>query len=143
MPVTYAIDTKERVIRTRCIGNATLAEVVEHFRELERDPNCVDRLDVLLDLSEMTSLPRAVDIKAVPFEIARIREKVRFDACAVVATTDPLFGMLRMFEVLAERYFQAIHVFRTGAEAETWLKVQRQDSEAEGGSISAEARDKA
>ncbi|MFZ0276930.1 MAG: hypothetical protein WA254_20925 [Candidatus Sulfotelmatobacter sp.] len=143
MPVTYAIDTKERVIRTRCVGVATLAEVVEHFRELERDPDCVDRLDVLLDLSEMTSLPRAIDIKAVPFEIARIREKVRFDACAIVATTDPLFGMLRMFEVLAERYFRVIHVFRTRAEAETWLKLQRQAAEGGGESISDEARDKA
>ena len=133
MPVTYAIDTKERVIRTRCVGMATLAEVVAHFRELERDPDCADRLDVLLDLSEMTSLPRALDIKAVPFEVARVREKVRFDACAIVAPTDPLFGMLRMFEVLAERYFRVIHVFRTRAEAEAWLKLERQRAGDEGG----------
>jgi len=129
MPVTYAIDPKERVIRTQCVGMVTLVEVVGHFRALERDPDCTGVLDVLLDLSEMNNLPRALDIKAVPFELARIREKVRFGACAIVASTDPLFGMLRMFEVLAERHFRVIHVFRTRAEAETWLVLERQASE--------------
>jgi hypothetical protein len=129
MPVTYTIDTQERVIRTHCIGMATLAEVVGHFRALERDPECAGRLDVLLDLSEMKSLPKAGQIQAVPYEVARIREKVRFEACAIVATTDPLFGMLRMFEVLAERYFRVIHVFRNRAEAEAWLVSERQTSE--------------
>ncbi len=126
MPVTYAIDAQERVIRTRCVGRVTLAEVVGHFRELERDPDCVGRLDVLLDLSETNSLPRTQDIQAIPNELARIREKIRFEACAIVASTDALFGMLRMFEVLAERYFRVIHVFRSRAEAETWLVPQRQ-----------------
>jgi hypothetical protein len=41
-----------------------------------------------------------------------------------------------MFEVLAERYFRVIHVFRTRPEAETWLKLQRQAAAAGGGSIS-------
>jgi hypothetical protein len=48
-----------------------------------------------------------------------------------------------MFEVLAERYFRVIHVFRTRAEAETWLTLQRQASEAGGGSTSDDARNKA
>ncbi|MGA8216676.1 MAG: hypothetical protein WB799_24030 [Candidatus Sulfotelmatobacter sp.] len=144
MPVTYVIDTQEKVIRTQCVGMSTLAEVVDHFRALERDPECVGHLDVLLDLTEMKSLPNARQIQAVPYEIARIREKVRFGACAIVATTDPLFGMLRMFEVLAERFFRVIHVFRTKAEAETWLASERQQSsQVDGGSISEGIRSEA
>jgi hypothetical protein len=138
MPVTYAIDMQERVIRTRCMGMVTLAEVVEHFRELEHDPDCVGSLDVLLDLSETTSVPEARQIQAISFEIGRIRDKVRFGACGIVATTDALFGMLRMFEVVAERFFRVIHVFRSRAEAETWLVSERQSSEAGSGSISTE-----
>jgi hypothetical protein len=128
MPITYAIDTSERVIRTRCVGMTTFAEVAGHFQELERDPECVGHLDVLLDLSEMTSVPLARQIQAVPFEIMRVGKKVRFEACAVIATTDALFGMLRMFEVLAERFFRVIHVFRTKAEAEAWLVSEKQRS---------------
>lgn len=125
MPVIYTIDAKEKLIRTSCIGNVTLAEVIEHFRMLERDPDCRDRLDVFLDLSETSSLPASGQISAVADEIKRIQKRVRFSACAVVAQRDALFGMLRMFEVIADQYFHAIRVFRASAEAEAWLQSQR------------------
>jgi hypothetical protein len=138
MPVTYKIDTQERVIRTQCIGMVTLADVVDHFRDLVRDPDCAGSLDVMLDLSETNSVPEARELQAIPFELSRIRDKVRFGACAIVATKDALFGMLRMFAVMAERFFRAIQVFRSRAEAETWLVLQRQaSSQAGSGAVSA------
>jgi hypothetical protein len=134
MPVTYKIDIKERLICTQCVGLVTLAEVVDHFQELGRDPNCAGHLDVLLDLSETNTVPKTAEIQAIPYEIARIREKVRFQACAIVALRDPLFGMLRMFEVMAQQYFRVIHVFRSMAEAEEWLVSERRQPSQVGGS---------
>ena len=128
MPVTYTIDTKERLIRTRCTGMVTFAEVVEHFRELERDPECAEGLDVLLDLSETKSLPDARQIQAVSYELQKVQKNVRFGACAIVAVRDALFGMLRMFEVMAQDRFRVICVFRATSEAEAWLVSQRQQS---------------
>jgi hypothetical protein len=125
MPVTYAIDVKEKLIRTKCVGDVKFQEVIEHFRTLERDSNCADRLDVFLDLSRITSLPATGQISGVAREIARIKEKVRFNVCAVVAPTDAIFGMLRMFEVMAKPYFNEIRVFRLAADAEAWLTSQR------------------
>jgi hypothetical protein len=125
MPVTYVIDQQEKLIRTRCIGNVVVGEVINHFRTLERDPECPDRLDVFLDLSETTSLPFTAEINAVAQEINRVRKKVRFGACAVLATADALFGMMRMFAVLAGSYFSDIQVFRSAPEAEAWLAAQR------------------
>ena len=128
MPVIYTIDAKERLIRTRCVGNVTLVEVVSHFRELERDPNSAGHLDVLLDLSETSSLPSSAQISAVADEIRRIQETVRFNTCAVVAQRDALFGMSRVFEVMTEPYFRAVRVFRVSADAEAWLAAQRLSS---------------
>jgi hypothetical protein len=125
MSVTYVIDTKEKLIRTTCVGNVTLNEVTAHFRTLERDPNCPDILDVFLDLSETTSLPLSGQISAVAVEISRIKKKVQFNTCAVVATRNALFGMLRMFSVVAAPYFTAIRVFRVASEAEEWLASQK------------------
>jgi hypothetical protein len=125
MPVTYVIDAQQKLIRTKCIGNVTLPEVIGHFRELERDPDCPHQLDVFLDLSETGSLPLTHDISAVAAEIGRIRKKVRFNACAVVATRTALFGMLRMLEVMAAPYFGAFRVFRAASQAEEWLASQR------------------
>lgn len=54
-----------------------------------------------------------------------IRDKVQFGCCAVVATRDAMFDMMRVFEVRAGDHFDAIHVFRETAEAEIWLASQK------------------
>ena len=37
-------------------------EVIDHFQQLAHDPNCPDRLDVLLDLSEETTIPQSREL---------------------------------------------------------------------------------
>jgi len=123
MPVTYRIDQAKHRIHTRCIGPVAFDEVRQHFADLMLDPDCPERLDVLLDLSEMTSLRTSGQLSAVTTEIARVRPRVRFDGCAIIASRDALFGMARMFEVFAETYFVATRVFRTADEGATWLEM--------------------
>jgi hypothetical protein len=132
MPVEYQIDKVNRIIRTRCTGPVTIEEVVEHFHVLERDPDCPDFVNVLLDLSKQTSIPKKENLQAVTGEIKRIRGRVQFGSCAIVACTDALYGMLRMFEVFAEQLFRELYVFRTVREAEAWLTSQHPTTSAAG-----------
>jgi hypothetical protein len=125
MPVSYSLDQGSAVIRTRCTGDVTFAEVVDHFRALRQDPNCPACLDVLLDLTKITSIPSSDQLQAVSRVIGGVQETVRFDGCAIAASTDVLFGMSRMFEVLARESFRATCVFRTVDEAEAWLLARR------------------
>src|SRR5262245_24893087 len=125
MAVTYQIDRANRIIRTRCQGDVTLEEVINHFRALEQDTDCPNYLDVLLDVSENTSLPKKGNLWDVTREIGRVRGRVQFGACALVARTAVRFGMHRMFGVFSEQYFRESRVFRTVIEAEEWLKSQR------------------
>jgi len=74
-----------------------------------------------LDRSAETSVPTSDNLRDITREISRIRGKVQFDTCAIVAGTDELYGMLRMFEVFAEQYFRESCVFRTTSQAEVWL----------------------
>jgi SpoIIAA-like len=125
MPVTYNIDQIHKIIRTNCIGNVTLEEVLDHFHMLERDPDVPASLDVLLDLTQTTSLPESDQLRAITGEISRIQRKmVRFDACAIVASSDALYGMARMFAVFAADYIRSARVFRELDQAETWLESQ-------------------
>lgn len=126
MPVIYQIDKTRKLIRTQCIGAVTFKEVTDHFRLLEQDPDCPERLDVLLDLTAMGSMPESIELMAVSQEIGRIRGRVRFNACAIVVQTDALFGMIRMFEVFVEGQFDLTKVFRTVNDAETWLILQKE-----------------
>ena len=125
MPVTYQIDRANRLVHTTCTGPITLADVIDHFRTLEQDPACPDCVDVLLDVQEGTTVPKSAELRDVAREIARIRGRVQFGVCAIVANTDILFGMMRMFEVFAEDYFHETQAFRTVGEAEAWLALQR------------------
>jgi len=125
VPITYQIDVDKRTIRTKAVGYLTLLEVIDHFRTLEQDPQCPERADVFLDLSEVDSLPETPQISTVVNELKRIRGKRRFDACAILATNDALFGMMRMFEVRAEDFFRVTRTFRIATEAEAWLVSQQ------------------
>ena len=131
MPVTYQIDPHSKTIRTKCAGHLTLPEVVEHFKALERDPECPHQANVFLDLSQVSSLPDTRQLSVVVAEMKKIRSKVRFEACAIVASRHALFGMMRMFEALAAELFRVTGTFRTAAEAEEWLALQRSPVESE------------
>jgi hypothetical protein len=122
MPITYTIDVPGALIVTRCFGRVTFAEVQEHFRELARVwPPVVDRLDVLLDLLDQTSLPGLRDLEEVATEIDRQIGLRRFGRCAIITEQDTLYGSMQMFEALVGRLFDSVRVFRTPSEAVVWL----------------------
>ena len=125
MPITYTFDADRRTVRTRCVGDVKVQEVLDHFRTLAADPNCPEYLDVFLDLSEVESLPKADQLSMVAERMQQVRGRVRFGACAILVTREALFGMMRMFEVLAEKAFRVTNTFRVAAEAEAWLANQR------------------
>ena len=125
MSVTYNVDADKRRVRTKCVGSVTLHEVIDHFRTLQQDPDCPDRLDVFLDLSDVDSLPETGQLSTVVSEMKRIRSRVRFGACAILASRDAVVGMMRVFEVMAEECFRVTCTFRVADEAEAWLVSQQ------------------
>jgi hypothetical protein len=125
MPITYQIDQTAALIRTRCYGVVVIGEVRDHFQALARDPDRPDRLDVFLDLRDVTSSPAASDIREAGQIVARLPANVRFGACAIVAQRDAIYGISRMFSVFVEQFFSAIRAFRSAPEAEEWLHEQR------------------
>jgi hypothetical protein len=128
MPVTYEIDPAKNLIRTKCTGDVNPEEVAAHFRNLSQDPNRPARLNVLLDLTEETSLPETQDLREVSHQLRALLGSVQFGACAIITCNQALFGMMRMFEVLAHECFAVTQVFRTVAEAEAWLELSESKS---------------
>jgi hypothetical protein len=125
MSVTYQLDPETGFIETHCKGDVTFDEVMRHFQALEADPLLPECLDVLLDLGDLTSVPESGQLQQVAGAVGRLRGKVRWGACAIVAISDVLFGMSRMFEVFADQKFASTHVFRGRADAKHWLAQQR------------------
>jgi len=88
---------------------------------LSTDPLCVGDLDVLLDVDSAERFPQVSELGSVVTEVAKISHQVRFGLCAIIASNVTMFGMMRMFEVLAGRYFRAVRVFRKASAAKEWL----------------------
>jgi hypothetical protein len=116
----YTIDVPRALIVTRCIGRVTLAEVQEHFQELARVWPPVDRLDVLLDLTDQISLPTLRDLEEAATELDKQIGPRRFGRCAVV-TPEAIHEPMQMFGVLVGRLFDAIEIFPTPSAALMWL----------------------
>jgi hypothetical protein len=83
--VIYSIDPTRQLIRTACVRPLTFAQVIDHFRQLNEDPACSGRLDVLLDVTDVDSLPDSSQLGEVGTAMIAIRKKVRFGSCAIVA----------------------------------------------------------
>jgi hypothetical protein len=122
MPITYQIDAERRLIRTVAAGDVTLEEVLGHLRDVEADPGLPADANGLADLRECTSLLTTEQVVSIEPALRRLGGKMRLGACALVASRDALYGMLRMFEMLSESQFAAIRVFRRLDEAEAWLR---------------------
>ena len=125
MPIHHDIDRKRSLIRTVCTGAVDLDEVSQHFRALEAERGLPKPLDVLLDLSAITSVPDAKQIQLIAAEIARLLGNIQWGICAIVATRDLVFGVSRVLEVRAEDSFAASQVFRDAAAADAWLAAER------------------
>jgi hypothetical protein len=125
MSVTYRINREAGLIETYCKGEVTLEEVMDHFRQLEAEPLLPERLDVLLDLDQSTTVPESDQLLEITRAVERLKARVQWGACAIVASRDALFGMSRVFEVFAEGLFARTRVFRERKDAERWLTARR------------------
>jgi hypothetical protein len=121
MPISYQIDPGRRLIVTRCIGNISLTEVLQHFERLISDPECPPVLNVLLDLTEMTAVPDSGQLHTAASATADASRHVRFDHCAIVASTEQTRGIGMIWQMFAQQSFRATETFRTFEEAQGWL----------------------
>ena len=125
MPITYKIDPDRRLIVTRCVGNTSLDEVLHHFGELIRDPECPPVLDVLLDLTEMTAVPDSGQLHAAAAAAGEASAHVQFSHCAIVASSEPTRGLAMVWQMFAQQSFRAAETFRTVKDAQIWLASAR------------------
>jgi hypothetical protein len=128
MPVTYEIDPVRGVIRKRCTGRLTPADITGHFEALLADPACPRRLGVLLDMTGLTAVPDADLVRLLGQEVALVRDRVTFGPVAVVVAGLAAFGIARMGQILMEDQFSAMHVFQDLPAAETWLERKMADA---------------
>jgi hypothetical protein len=120
MGMSYKIDQERHLVLTRAWGVLTVRQLVDVTSRILLDPRFDPSYRSLGDLREVTEI--AVDMletaqtAATPLFIAGTRR-------AIVATSDAVFGVARMFATFAERSGQEVRVFRDIRLAEEWLEL--------------------
>lgn len=125
MAWTYRIDLERRRVDSKLEGDFRSEDMREHMRALRDDPDFRADFDQLLDLSGVTDLTlTAADVREhveeSPFGAGSRR--------AIVASSDAVFGMARMYQILRANEKDEIEVFRTFEDARQWLGDDGEDT---------------
>lgn len=120
MGMNYKIDHARRLVLTRGWGVLSSRELFDVTSQILVDPRFDPTYRSLGDLREVTEI--TIDTldtaytAATPLFVAGTRR-------AIVASSDAVFGMARMFATFAERAGQEVRIFRELHLAEAWLEL--------------------
>ena len=120
MPGAYTIDLARSLVLSRGWGVLTDRELLAHVRALTADPRFARHFRQLADLRDVTE---------VQFTASTIREMVRLNPFwagarrALVVTSDVVFGMARMYQLLRDESPDELQIFRKVDDALQWLGI--------------------
>ena len=126
MPIHYRIDHSLGAVFTTASGTISEEELLDHMNRLSADhglaPTCVE----LVDLSRVEQVKASSGSIEKAAEFRRsYGEKTRVTKTAIVATSDYIFGLARMYEILAEETNHTTRVFRDMSQAKEWLGIEQ------------------
>ncbi len=118
MPGSYAILPAHRLVYSRAWGVLSTGVLLEHARTLAADGRFGASFAQVADLRDV------VDVILTPDGVRRHAEANPFGAGArraVVASSDLVYGMARMYEMLRRRDLDTFQVFRDLRSAVEWI----------------------
>ena len=120
MPCGYTIDLARSLVLSRGWDLVTDRELLAHVRTLTSDPRFARDFRQLVDLRDVTD---------VQITVSTIRDMVRLNPFgagarrAVVITSDVVFGMARMYQILSDDSPDELLIFRKIDDALRWLWI--------------------
>ena len=126
MPSSYKIDKENRLVISTGTGVLTMADALEHQKQLLKDPDFERSFFQLLDFTQVTDLELSAE------EIRNLAQATVFSANsrrAFLVNSDLKFGLARMFAVFRETFGEkGIRVFRNLDDALDWVLGRSRDN---------------
>ena len=120
MAITYSIDPSSRLMLTRADGVVTFHDVNAHL-DVEQRNRDLDRPE-LIDACGATTDLTSADIRRLVQRAGAMLRTVDLGPTAIVTTSDVVYGMARMYSILAEGVGVNVEVFRDMDAATKWLR---------------------
>lgn len=119
MPISHSLDSARKQVSTIVQGTLTVDEIISHLEAALRERTL--ELPELIDLRRATPpFLSAADIWRVADEVHQTLEQHVYGPRALIAGSDVVYGLARMFSTLVSDLFP-MRVFRDEMAAEGWL----------------------
>ena len=120
MPFSYKIDKLHKLVTSIGTGVLTNNDCINHQRQLAADPDFDPMFFQLIDLTQVTSVALTAENVRPLAQTAVFSQGSRR---ALLANSDEVFGMARMFSILRETAGETeIKVFRSRDDAPLWVQ---------------------
>jgi len=120
MPIDYVIDRDRGRIYSVAHGLVTFADVTRHIEAQARE----DALELpeLVDAQDATTNLTPDQVRQLAHRTQAIMKTLPLGPTAIVAENSYVFGMARMYSILAESAGAPVAVFHDIDEASKWLE---------------------
>jgi hypothetical protein len=118
MPVSIEVDDTCGRIEVCARGAVSFQEAVAALA-YRRKHDCL-RHTVCVDCLELASAPTSDEVRALADQRRRLYHPDGVGPTVIVASDDLLYGMLRMYQILAD-HGPSLHIARSREDAEAWL----------------------
>ena len=123
MPIRYSIDRIHHRLMTHADGIVTFHDINAHL-DLEQRNRDLNRSE-LIDARGATTDITSDQVRRLVRRAADMLRLGNLGPTAIVTTDDVVYGMARMYSILAEGVGAAAEVFRDMESATSWLERMR------------------
>lgn len=121
MAISYRI--VDDMVFTEMGASFSLDDVRAYLAAVLGDPSYRSGMPSLVDCRHVTALLSPADLRVIAADIASVTTAPVSGRCAVLAATDVVFGMVRMYEAYSDGAPVEVRAFREKNEAMAWLNV--------------------
>jgi hypothetical protein len=119
MPITVGFEEPRTFVFT-ATGDITFADSHRILEELDLHPRLGPGVLFLADARQVTAAPSTVELRKIASELKPILTRTAAPL-AIVTESLWMYGLARMFSILAELANTKVHAFRDMREARNWL----------------------
>ncbi len=122
MPLTLHIEPAKDLVYIEATGTVTLDEVLQLVENLSVAGTDIRGRNGIIDASRATGTTLTFDsVRRVSDQVTRVEEIFRGTRWAIVATSDVMFGIARIYETLRMGKSFEVRAFRSRRDAELWI----------------------
>lgn len=129
LPARVSVDPGRNAVTLELVGRLSVAEATAALAEIGADERLRQAPTGLVDATALAGIDlEARDVRQLAFLASQADQLWTGGRWAIVAPSDLIYGMARMYQLIRSEAPYELGVFRSTAEARRWLAASRPGS---------------